>query len=378
MPVSWNRQAAAITTSASRGLHPVVGHHRRLDARRGSAAGTGAARCSRRSGCGPRSGPTCRAGRRSPAACTTRRAGDGRRWRPRAAPPGAGCRAWARGSRPRDLHPGYPTSDEHGSALRRPRPPHLRPPRLGHRPLQLPLPVLHAGRGPALARARRDAQLRGDRAAGAVARADGRHRRAADRRRAAGAARVPAAWSRCSRRVAGRRGPVAHHQRLPARARRRRAGRRPASRASTSRSTRSARPLLPDHPARLAAAGAARPRGDRRAPRACRPIKVNAVAMRDFTEEEAIPFAEFARSTELPGALHRVHAARRRPRLEPGPGAHRRGAARDHRRASTRSRSCRASRTPPRASSASPTARARSASSTRSPSRSAPTATASG
>jgi cyclic pyranopterin phosphate synthase len=27
------------------------------------------------------------------------------------------------------------------------------------------------------------------------------------------------------------------------------------------------------------------------------PIKVNAVAMRDFTEEEAIPFAEFARST---------------------------------------------------------------------------------
>jgi GTP 3',8-cyclase len=28
-----------------------------------------------------------------------------------------------------------------------------------------------------------------------------------------------------------------------------------------------------------------------------RPIKVNAVAMRDFTEEEALPFAEFARST---------------------------------------------------------------------------------
>src|SRR5919205_937562 len=28
-----------------------------------------------------------------------------------------------------------------------------------------------------------------------------------------------------------------------------------------------------------------------------RPIKVNAVALRDFTEEEALPFAEFARST---------------------------------------------------------------------------------
>ena len=88
-----------------------------------------------------------------------------------------------------------------------------------------------------------------------------------------------------------------------------------------------------------------------------RPIKVNAVAMRGFTEEEAIPFAEFARSTALPGALHRVHAARRRPRLDAGPGADRRGAAGDHRRASTRSRSCRASRTPPRACSASPTAR---------------------
>ena len=51
-----------------------------------------------------------------------------------------------------------------------------------------------------------------------------------------------------------------------------------------------------------------------------RPIKVNAVALRDFTEEEAIPFAEFARSTSLPGALHRVHAAGRRPRLVEGPG----------------------------------------------------------
>ena len=51
-------------------------------------------------------------------------------------------------------------------------------------------------------------------------------------------------------------------------------------------------------------------------PARCGPIKVNAVALRGFTEEEALPFAEFARSTELPGALHRVHAARRRPRLD--------------------------------------------------------------
>jgi GTP 3',8-cyclase len=30
-----------------------------------------------------------------------------------------------------------------------------------------------------------------------------------------------------------------------------------------------------------------------------RPIKINAVALRDFTEEEALPFAEFARSTSF-------------------------------------------------------------------------------
>ena len=53
-------------------------------------------------------------------------------------------------------------------------------------------------------------------------------------------------------------------------------------------------------------------------------IKVNAVAIRGFTEQEAIPFAEFAREQPLRGALHRVHAARRRPRLGPVAGAHRR------------------------------------------------------
>ena len=46
------------------------------------------------------------------------------------------------------------------------------------------------------------------------------------------------------------------------------------------------------------------------------PIKINAVAIRGFTEDEVIPFAEFARRTPVPGAVHRVHAARRRPRLD--------------------------------------------------------------
>ncbi len=56
-------------------------------------------------------------------------------------------------------------------------------------------------------------------------------------------------------------------------------------------------------------------------------VKVNAVAIRDFTEEEVPRFCELARTHRLPGALHRVHAARRRPVLGPGPGADRRRAA---------------------------------------------------
>ena len=46
------------------------------------------------------------------------------------------------------------------------------------------------------------------------------------------------------------------------------------------------------------------------------PIKINAVAIRGFTEEEVLPFAELARQYPLRGPVHRVHAARRRPRLD--------------------------------------------------------------
>ena len=60
------------------------------------------------------------------------------------------------------------------AARRRTRTADRGPAGLGHRPLQLPLPVLHARRGPALARARRDPALRGDRAAGGAVRAAGR------------------------------------------------------------------------------------------------------------------------------------------------------------------------------------------------------------
>ena len=107
------------------------------------------------------------------------------------------------------------------------------------------------------------------------------------------------------------------------------------------------------------------------------PIKVNAVAIRGFTEHEVLPFARVRPRAPLRGALHRVHALGRRPHwdttqvltgeeiraaihavhpLEPAAAR----AARDRARPPLRRRR-----------------RARSASSTRSPSRSAATATAS-
>ena len=111
--------------------------------------------------------------------------------------------------------------------------------------------------------------------------------------------------------------------------------------------------------------------------RSGRPIKVNAVAMRGFTEDEVLPFARFAREHPyevrfiefMPLDADRAWDAR--PVLT---GDEIRAAIDAELAARAPSR---ASRTPPRASTASPTARGRSASSTRSPSRSAPTATAS-
>ena len=84
---------------------------------------------------------------------------------------------------------------------------------------------------------------------------------------------------------------------------------------------------------------------------------MNAVAMRGFTEDEALPFAEFAREHDFQVRfiefmpLDADHAWTARA------GAHRRGAARRSSTPRTRSRSCRASRRPPLACSASPTAR---------------------
>ena len=137
-----------------------------------------------------------------------------------------------------------------------------------------------------------------------------------------------------------------------------------------------ARPLLRDDAARRAAAGPARARGARRAPggapdqgqrrRAARLHRAGGPAVRPIR----------ARAS-LRGALHRVHAAGRRPLVDARPGADRRGdPRRDRGRVPARARAARAQRDRARL----PLRRRRtggSGSSTRSPSRSAATATAS-
>ena len=105
-------------------------------------------------------------------------------------------------------------------AARPPRPAAARPAHLGHGPLQLPLPVLHAAR--ALPRAlrlpedRRAAVLRGNPAPGAPVRAHGRAQAAHHRRRAA-AAREPARPDRRPQCHPRRRGHRPDHQRRAAR-----------------------------------------------------------------------------------------------------------------------------------------------------------------
>src|SRR5258706_14610222 len=104
------------------------------------------------------------------------------------------------------------------AAPRRARQVDRRSPRIGHRSLQLPLPILHARGGAAVARARRDPELRGDHEAGGPVRGNGCARRAPDRRRATRQTRFPGPRLDARRRQRPTR-PVPHHERLPARTR---------------------------------------------------------------------------------------------------------------------------------------------------------------
>ena len=175
----------------------------------------------------------------------------------------------------------------------------------------------------------------------------------------------------------GPRGPLADDQRLPARAH----GRRPrrGGPAAHQRLARLAlaRPLLPDHAARLAAAGDRGPRGARALSASSARSRSTASRCAASPRRRSLPFAELARRKPyqvrfiefMP--LDADHAwsedrvltgAEIRAMIDRGLSARAAG---------------RASRTRPRGSTASATAAARSGSSTRSPSRSARTATAS-
>ena len=144
-----------------------------------------------------------------------------------------------------------------------------------------------------------------------------------------------------ARRGPRRRGPLGHDERLPARARRRGArarGHQPLQRLDR---LAAARPLLRDDPPRRAAARAARPRGARAVPRGA---PDQGQRRRDARLHRAggAPVRRVRPLAPLRGALHRVHAARRRPRLDAGQRAD--AATRSARRSapSTRSRPSRA------------------------------------
>ena len=199
-------------------------------------------------------------------------------------------------------------------AGRRARPPDRRSARLGDRPLQLPLPVLHARRGPALARARGDPHLRGDRPDRSVFAAMG----VRDVRLTGGEPLVRREFPRLVAMLGDRRrqGAVAHDQRLPARARRR--GARRGRDRSLQRVGRlaAARPLLRADPARRPRPGArglellasfpagAPDQGQRGRDRAGSPRRRCSAVRRAGAP------------TRLRGAVHRVHAARRRPGVD--------------------------------------------------------------
>ncbi len=193
MPVSWNRQAAAITTSASRAFMPCEVTMAGSTPPRLSSLNSRSAMFTtiwmwtqEWSDMSRRSAFTCcmyhHACSRRSVLAASKRASSLRL-------PRVGARISVSGRSTADTLP----QGECRTPRRRPRPADIGPARLRHRPLQLPLPVLHAGRRPALARPRGHPPLRGDRASGARAGRDGRDRPPPDRRRAARAARVPAA-----------------------------------------------------------------------------------------------------------------------------------------------------------------------------------------
>ena len=163
--------------------------------------------------------------------------------------------------------------------------------------------------------ARGDPHLRGDRAPRRPARVDGRPRRAPDRRRAARAQRAVAAGRDAradSRTCTTSRSPptaTCSSARSPSSC-------APGCGASTSRWTRWRPTASSSSPAATRWRRCSPALRRREAHPELRPIKVNVVALRDFTEDEVAALRRVRARAALRGALHRVHAARRRPGVD--------------------------------------------------------------
>ena len=262
------------------------------------------------------------------------------------------------------------------TAGRRPRPRDRRRQGLGDRSLRLPLPLLHAGGGPAVARSRRAADLRGDRAA----------RRACSPRWGCATCASPAASrsraaicrgsSRCSPRSRSSRelalttnGYLLERDAEALVA----AG---VNRFNVSVDSLQRERFSRDDAPRRAGPGAARARGARDVPAGASDQDQRGRDAR-LHRARGDPVRALRPRAPLRGSLHRVHAARRRSRVVARRRADRRGDPRRDRRGVSRSSPSRARGPRRRGPTASPTDAVASASSTPSRSRSARTATAS-
>src|SRR4051794_28949216 len=194
-----------------------------------------------------------------------------------------------------------------------------------------------------MAAPRRALDVRGDRPGRRAAGLDGRPRRAADRRRAARPPRAVAARGDAVRGPRRAR-PVADHERLHARAPGRPAGAGGAAARQPVAGLARAGPLLPTHAARRAGAGAGGAPG-RRAPPGAASDQGQRRRAQGLHRGRGRALRRVRAPPSLRGAVHRVHAAGRRPRLVARPRApERRGPAAYRRRVPARAARPRAQR----------------------------------
>ena len=196
------------------------------------------------------------------------------------------------------------------------RPAAAQPAPLGHRPLQPPLPLLHAGARLRLAAARERPHLRGDRA-----------RSSTPSRRSASIASGSPAASRCSAATCPRSSPLAAQPAvadlalttngvLLGGARRARCAAAGLHRITVSLDTLRPR-SLPRADAHSTRCAACSPASTPRPRPASHSLKLDTVVIRGVNDDELVPLLEFAAARRRGGALHRIHGRRRRHALVP-------------------------------------------------------------